>query len=71
MVLTDGRWAVLEPLVEVCHLHAKVRLSDLRRTMEAIIWRCRNGVTWRAVPEELGPWWKAARAFIRRARLGA
>ena len=70
MVLTDGQWAVLEPLVEACRPHAKVRLSDLRRTVEAIVWRCRNGATWRAVPEELGPWWRAAQVFIRWARLG-
>jgi transposase len=38
--------------------------------VEAIVWRCRNGATWRAVPAELGPWWKAAQVFIRWARLG-
>ena len=70
MVLTDGQRAVLEPMVEACRPHAKVRLSDLRRTVEAIVWRCRNGATWRAVPEELGPWWRAAQVFIRWARLG-
>ena len=70
MALTDAQWALLEPLVEACRPHAKVPLFDLRRTVEAIIWRCRNGATWRAVPEELGPWWKAAQVFIRWARLG-
>ena len=56
--------------------------SNLRRTVEAIIWRCQNGakagsprrgrrgVPWRAVPAELGPWWMAAQTFIRWARLG-
>jgi transposase len=44
--------------------------SDLRRTVEAIIWRCTNGAKWRSIPAELGPWWKAAQIFIRRARLG-
>jgi transposase len=71
MVLTDGQWAVLEPLVETCRPHAKVPPSNLRRTVEAIVWRCRNGATWRAIPAELGPWWKAAQVFIRWARLGA
>lgn len=33
--------------------------------MEAIVWRHRNGATWRAVPAELGPWWRAAQTFIR------
>jgi transposase len=70
VVLTDEQWAVLEPLVEACRPHAKVPPSDLRRTVEAIIWRCTNGAKWRAIPAELGPWWKAAQIFIRWARLG-
>jgi transposase len=70
VVLTDAQWAELEPLVEACRPHAKVPPSDLRRTVEAIIWRCTNGAKWRAVPAELGPWWKAAQIFIRWARLG-
>ena len=68
MVLTDEQWAVLEPLVQACRPHAKVPPSNLRRTVEAIVWRCRNGATWRAIPEQLGPWWKAAQVFIRWAR---
>jgi len=70
MVLTDERWAALEPLVEACRPRAKVPPSNLRRTVEAIIWRCRNGAKWRAIPAELGPWWMAAQTFIRWARLG-
>ncbi len=57
-------------LVEACRPHAKVPPSDLRRTVEAIIWRCTNGAKWRSIPGELGPWWKAAQIFIRWARLG-
>ena len=48
----------------------KVPPSDLRRTLEAIIWRCTNGAKWRSIPADLGPWWKAAQIFIRWARLG-
>ena len=70
VVLTDAQWAVLAPLVEACRPHAKVPPSDLRRTVEAILWRCQNGAKWRAIPAELGPWWKAAQIFIRWARLG-
>ena len=70
MVLTDAQWAVLGPLVEACRPHAKVPPSNLRRTVEAIVWRCRNGARWRAIPAELGPWWMAAQTFIRWARLG-
>lgn len=38
--------------------------------MEAVVWRQRNGAEWRAVPPELGPWWKAARLHIRWSRAG-
>ena len=44
--------------------------QDLRRTLEAILWRHENGAKWRSVPAELGPWWRAAQTFIRWARLG-
>jgi transposase len=50
--------------------HAKVPPSNLRRTVEAITWRCQNGAKWRAIPAELGPWWMAAQTVIRWARLG-
>ncbi len=70
VVLADAQWAALEPFVEACRPHAKVPPSDLRRTAEAIARHCTNGAKGRAVPAELGPWWKAAQIFIRRARLG-
>ena len=43
---------------------------DLRRTIGAIVWRHVNGATWRAIPAEHGPWWRAAQLFIRWAGLG-
>ena len=70
LVLTDVQWAVLEPLVLEAQPHSKVPHADLRRTMEAIIWRHDNGAKWRAIPAELGPWWGAAQTFIRWAKLG-
>lgn len=69
-MLTDGQWAVLEPLIEACRPRAKVAPKDLRQTMGAILWRHQNGAKWRAVPDVLGPWWKAAQTFIRWSRLG-
>jgi transposase len=70
LVLTDEQWAVLGPLVEACRPPAKVPPSNLRRTISAILWRHDNGAKWRAIPEELGPWWMAAQTFIRWSRLG-
>jgi transposase len=69
-MLSNVQWAELEPLVEACRPHAKVPPSELRRTVEAILWRCTNGAKWRSIPAELGPWWKAAQIFIRWSRLG-
>ncbi|MFC4173394.1 IS5 family transposase [Microvirga sp. GCM10011540] len=69
-MLTDAQWAILEPLVEQCRPKGKTPPHDLRRTMEAILWRHQNGAKWRSVPVELGPWWRAAQTFIRWARLG-
>ena len=69
-MLSDGQWALLEPLIEACRPKGKTPPQDLRRTLSAILWRHQNGAKWRAVPEELGPWWRAAQIFIRWARLG-
>ena len=69
-VLTDARWAELEPLIDEVRPHRKVPHQDLRRTIEAIPRRHQNGAKWRAIPGEPGPWWKAAQTFIRRAHLG-
>ena len=69
-MLTDEQWTVLEPLIEACRPPAKVPPRHLRRTISAILWRHDNGAKWRAVPDELGPWWMAAQTFIRWSRLG-
>ena len=68
-MLSDGQWALLEPLIEACRPKGKTPPQDLRRTLSAILWRHQNGAKWRAVPVELGPW-RAAQIFIRWARLG-
>ena len=69
-MLSNAQWAVLEPLVEACRPKGKTPPQDLRRTLSAILWRHQNGAKWRAIPEELGPWWRAAPVFIRWARAG-
>src|SRR5829696_5378506 len=69
-MLTDGAWMNLEPLIEACRPKGKTPPQDLRRTLSAILWRHQNGAKWRAIPAELGPWWRAAQIFIRWARAG-
>ena len=69
-MLSDAPWALLEPLIEVCRPKGKTPPRDLRRTLSAILWRHQNGAKWRSIPDELGPWWRAAQVFIRWARAG-
>lgn len=69
-MLSDAQWGELAPLVEACRPKGKTPPADLRRTMSAILWRHQNGAKWRAIPEDLGPWWRAAQVFIRWARAG-
>lgn len=69
-VLSDTQWAELEPLIEACRPHGKTQPLDLRRTIEAIVWRHQNGAKWRSVPPDLGPWWRAAQLFIRWSKAG-
>ena len=69
-MLSDAQWGELEPLIEACRPKAKTPPEELRRTISAILWRHQNGAKWRAIPEELGPWWQAAQIFIRWARAG-
>lgn len=68
-VLKDTRWAELAPLIEGIRPKGKTPPQDLRRTIEAILWRHDNGAKWRTLPAELGPWHRAAQRFIRWAKL--
>src|SRR4051794_41761621 len=70
-MLTGGAWMDLEPLIETCRPKGKTPPQDLRRTISAIVWRHQNGAKWCAIPAELGPWSRAAQAFVRWAHLGA
>jgi hypothetical protein len=46
---------VLAPLIEACRPHRKTQHHDLRRTVEAIIWRCLNRAGWRSLPVAFSP----------------
>ena len=71
MGFTDTEWAVWEPLIEAVRPRGKTLPHELRQTIAAIFWRHGNGAKWRAIPAELGPWWRAAQLFIRWAQHGA
>jgi transposase len=69
-VLTDAQWAELAPLIAQCRPAHKTERANLRRTIEAIVWRHDNGAKWRRIPPHLGPWWMAAQTFKRWSRPG-
>ena len=64
-VLSDEEWGALKAALDTVRSGEGRRFADERRTIEAVIWRNRNGARWRAVPAELGPWWRAAQLHIR------
>ena len=72
-MLSDSQSSELELLVEACRPKAKTPPQDIRRTLSAILWRHQNGAKWRSIPEDLGPWWRAAQIFplVACRRLGA
>ena len=69
-VLTDDEWAALKDALDHVRSHRRRPMKDERRTVEAVLWRLRNGAKWRAVPAELGPWTRAAHLHIRWSKLG-
>src|SRR3954469_24991569 len=69
MVLTDERWAALAPLLEACRPEGKTPPRDLRRTVEAIVWRHANGAKWRAGPGAPGAGGGGAPPFVPLGRL--
>src|SRR3954454_12755373 len=48
-VLTDAQWEALAPLIEECRPPHKTEHDNLRRTIEAIIWRHENGAAFRPI----------------------
>jgi transposase len=64
-VLTDAQWADLAPLIAQSRPPHKTEHKNLRRTIEAIVWRHQNSAKWRSIPPHLGPCWMAAQTFIR------
>jgi transposase len=69
-ILSDGEWLRVKAALDVARSGTGRPLDDERQTVEAIVWRQRNGAKWRAVPTDLGPWWKAAQLHIRWSRAG-
>ncbi len=68
--LTDEEWAALKEALDAVRSRRRRPMKDERQTIEAVVWRLRNGAKWRAVPPELGPWHRAANLHARWSALG-
>jgi putative transposase len=63
--LTDAQWAVLEPLLPKDQPLGRPRKTSLRRVVDAILYRNRNGCTWRALPHDFPTWSTVYNYFTR------
>jgi len=53
--LTDGEWAVIEPLMPAPSPRGRPRAWSLREIINAIFYVLRGGVAWRLLPNEFPP----------------
>ena len=54
--LTDAQWAQLRPLLPAARPGGRPRTVDLREVVNGILYRLREGCTWRALPHDQPPW---------------
>ena len=54
--LTDGEWAVLEPLLPAPCSRGGRRSWPMREILNAIFYVLRGGIPWRLMPKDLPPW---------------
>jgi transposase len=66
--LTDEQWALVEPHLPIA---AVGPIPDLRKHVNAVMWRFRVGSPWRDLPAEFGPWQSAYDRFRIWAKQGA
>ena len=69
-VLTNDEWAALKAALDAVRSRRRRPMKDERQTVEAVVWRLRNGAKWRSVPSDLGPWHRAANLHRRWSVLG-
>ncbi|MBB5363689.1 transposase [Deinococcus humi] len=65
--LTDAQWTRL-----VLHLPTNTgrgqKFREHRQVINGILWRAKNGIPWRVIPTEYGPWKTCYHRFINRTR---
>ena len=53
--MTDAEWAVLKPLIPPASTGGRLRKTDMREAMDAILFVLRTGCTWRTLDEPCFP----------------
>ena len=54
--LTDEQWAILEPHIPPVKHGGTRRTVDIRRVVNAILYRNKSGCQWRMLPKDFPPW---------------
>ena len=54
--LTDGQWALIEPLIPQAEPGGRPRKAATRDLVNAILYFLRAGGSWRLLPHDLPPW---------------
>jgi putative transposase len=54
--LTDEQWAILEPLIPPARPGGRPRHADVRAVINALLYRNREGCSWRALPHDFPAW---------------
>jgi putative transposase len=54
--LTDEQWAILEPHIPAAKHGGRHRTVDIRRVVNAILYRNKAGCQWRMLPKDFPPW---------------
>ena len=63
--LTDGQWAIVEPLIPPERGGGRHREVDMREVINALLYLDRTGCQWRALPHDFPPWGPVAYSFYR------
>src|SRR4051794_28571449 len=65
--LSDGQWALIEPMIPVAEPGGRPRKAATRDLVDAILYFLRSGGGWRLLPHDLPPW-QTVYYYLRRWR---
>jgi putative transposase len=63
--LTNGQWAVIEPIIPDAAPGGRPRCAPQREIVEAILYLLRAGCSWRLLPHDFPPW-QTVYCYLRR-----